>query len=95
MNAIKTKRPPQTLANVLDWLPAKLKKWRDKHKLTQDEARAHLRVSLGTYRNWEQGRKPPANQFTLDALLRRLKEPVVKNGSRAKEKTSANAATGS
>lgn len=76
MTANRKKKIPATLDNVLDWLPSKLKKWRGKNSLVQEDAAAHLHATLGTYRNWEQGRKPPGTQFALDALLTRLKEPI-------------------
>lgn len=35
-----------------------LKKWREKHKLTQGEAAAHFGVSIDSWRKWEQGKNP-------------------------------------
>lgn len=83
----KTKQK-RTLDNACEWLPEKLKQWRKKKKLTQDEGAAHLNVTLGTYRNWEQGRKPPSDELKLSALLARLKEPVSTNGNRSPTRTS-------
>lgn len=83
--------------NVRETLQGKLKRWRRKQRITQDEARQHLDVTLGTYRNWEQGRKPPGSKMLLDAVLARIKQPIKvpsvskrrSNGNRSKAKTNS------
>lgn len=46
---------------VFHYEPVKVKKIREKLHLTQEEFARRLCVSLGTLRNWEQGRSSPAS----------------------------------
>jgi transcriptional regulator with XRE-family HTH domain len=52
-------------------LPTQLKQWREASGLTQAQAAARLRVSVRTYRNWEQGVRMPS-AFALQALLKQI-----------------------
>lgn len=51
--------------------PTSLREWRENAHLTQEEAAALLGVTVGTYRNWEQGRAAPtgATQRFLQLML--------------------------
>jgi DNA-binding transcriptional regulator YiaG len=84
-----------TQPNLRTSLQSKLKRWRKRMKLTQDQARLHLAVPIGTYRNWEQGRKPPGTTLLLNAVLARMKEPITipgYNGKAVSGKSKASAA---
>ena len=53
-------------------LKKRLKGWRDRAGLTQDQAARVFLVSLQAYRNWEQGRHGPRARAAedVDAVLR-------------------------
>lgn len=50
-------------------IPALLRAWREAHGWTQIEAAEALGVSLGAYRDWEQGAKPPAHETMVRKLV--------------------------
>lgn len=42
------------------WTPGRLKRWRTKHKLTQEQAAERLKTNLRTLQNWEIDRNVPS-----------------------------------
>lgn len=53
-------------------LAKRLKQWRARRKLTQEDAARHLGVSQRSFENWEQGRSTPSS-LGLSMLLERIK----------------------
>lgn len=53
-------------------IKTKLKKWRTRSKLSQEAAAKMIKIPVGTYRDWEQGRSNPS-PFTTAALLEKIK----------------------
>lgn len=53
--------------------PGEMKDWRALHRLTQVQAAAWFNVPIGTYRNWEQGRRTN----TLGTIRLRMRQKSI------------------
>lgn len=70
-------------------LPSRLKRWRKTKKVVQAVAAEHFEVSLGTYRNWEQGRKLPDRDIVINAIEQRMTEPIAPPPQRRRKNASS------
>ncbi|MEI6349474.1 MAG: helix-turn-helix transcriptional regulator [Verrucomicrobiota bacterium] len=68
-----------------------MKQFRERRKLTQEEAAADLGVSVRTLQNWEIARNMP-NGYGLQAILRTLEAPAESRRPRLRPEKKTEAA---
>lgn len=61
------RRRRQTAADVI-------REWRAKRGYTQPEAAAYFKVKVGTWVQWEQGRREPASLKVIAQLMKESEE---------------------